>query len=121
MRAGRLLLLCRRSTGWLELPGGKVADGEDIEAAAVRELQEELCCQVAIVQKLGEAGFEENDQRYHYIWFLAKLLPNEVPQQGEPEKFSGFEWVAISDLSEYKLSFNMQNLYQQIKSGRVQV
>lgn len=115
----KLLLLRRKATGWLELPGGKVNKGEEVEAAAIRELQEELCCQVEIVRKLGEAGFEEEGNSFHYIWFLAELLPNEEPQLGEPEKFNGFEWVAIKDLDGQKLSFNMENFYTMFKEKKI--
>ena len=51
-RGGRLLA-ARRTTpaahaGRWELPGGKAAPGEDLAAAAVREVAEELGCRVVV-------------------------------------------------------------------------
>lgn len=54
---GRRVLAARRThppeaAGRWELPGGKCAPGEGLEAAAVRELREELGCDVAVTGRL---------------------------------------------------------------------
>src|SRR4051812_33067248 len=55
---GRVLLLHRSGNPiqW-ELPGGKVEDGEAAEAAAKRELLEELGVHVSETVHLGDASF----------------------------------------------------------------
>ncbi len=57
MRSGRVLA-CRRTApapaaGRWELPGGKVEPGETPEAAVVREVREELSCEVAVSRWLA--------------------------------------------------------------------
>ncbi|HHQ4314270.1 TPA: NUDIX hydrolase [Serratia fonticola] len=41
-RAGRVLLVRKRSTAWFMQPGGKIESGERPEVALARELKEEL-------------------------------------------------------------------------------
>ncbi len=54
LRDGRVLAARRTSppadAGHFEFPGGKVEDGEDPGAALVREITEELGCQIAITR-----------------------------------------------------------------------
>jgi 8-oxo-dGTP diphosphatase len=52
LRRGGRVLAARRSEGGWEFPGGKVEPGETPEQAAVREIAEELGCQVAITDWL---------------------------------------------------------------------
>ena len=60
-RPGRRVLAARRARppalagGW-ELPGGKCHEGEELAAAAVREVREELGCGIRVTGRLaGEA------------------------------------------------------------------
>ncbi len=58
VRDGRLLAALKpagkRNGGLWELPGGKVEPGETEEMAIVREIREELGCEVRPVERLGE-------------------------------------------------------------------
>lgn len=62
VREGRLLTARRplhtRNGGKWELPGGKVEPGESEEAALIREIQEELGCEVTPVERLGEVLYD---------------------------------------------------------------
>lgn len=119
LEGDKILLLHRKKADWFELPGGKIEDGERPEASAVRELREELTCDVEIIRKIGEKDFEEDANVMGYTWFLAKLRKNQLVKLGEPEKFDSFAYLLIDKLSEYKLSFNMQNLLSELKNGRI--
>lgn len=59
LRAGRLLAARRtwptEAAGRWELPGGKVEPGETLDAAAVREVAEELGCEIAVEEWLPYA------------------------------------------------------------------
>lgn len=116
-----ILLLRRIKTGWYELPGGKIDEGESADAAAIRELKEEICCDVEIVQKLGSQDFEENGYQMAYTWFLAKIIGDQMPRVGEPEKYDHVAFVPIQKLSSHKLSPNMENLLKAIRSGRLAI
>ena len=113
LKGRSILLLHRIKTNWYELPGGKIKVGESLERTATREIKEELLCNIKIIKKLGQDKFIENNQTYHYTWFLAKLM--EKPQIGEPKKFDHFKYIPFKSLSNHKLSPNMQNLLAKLK------
>ncbi len=117
---GRILLL-HRDTGdvvqW-ELPGGKVETGEVAEAAAVRELYEELGVEVHLTRNLGSGDFEEHDTDYVYQWFQARIVAGE-PRIMEPNTFDDYDYFELEDLMSLALSSNMQVLFPKIISGEV--
>lgn len=110
---GRLLLMHRNTpkrTQW-ELPGGKVEEGETLEAAAIREVKEELGVDVALIEKLGEKNFKEDGYTLNYIWYLASIKSG-IPTLQE-EKFDDLRYFDWKDLRHHQdLSANTQNLIQ---------
>ena len=112
---GRLLLLHRNKKDRIqwELPGGKLETGEDPDAAAAREIQEELGVEATIRAKLGEAAFHENNVEHHYVWFEAAI--KEEPHIAELQTFDDLRYFHVSELeNKDDLSANVRNL---IKSG----
>ena len=92
---GALLVAQRRRppelAGLWELPGGKVAPGEDEAAALIRELREELGVQVRVGRRLG-ADVEVGDlllRAYHVEQTAGELHPHD---HGE------LRWVRSADL-----------------------
>ena len=74
--AGKVLLIHRnteRLVQW-ELPGGKLEVGEDLQAAAIREVYEEVGIKVAIQREIGAANFDDNGVSWEYHWFEATIL-----------------------------------------------
>ena len=116
----RLLLIHRgmgENTRW-ELPGGKLEADETAEAAAVRELQEELGVIVRLVKALGSCEFEENGQAYQYNWFHAVIEHGE-PAIQETDRFDDLDYFDLDDMMELALSPNMQILLQKFWSSEV--
>ena len=74
--AGGRVLAARRTTppGW-ELPGGKVVPGEGREAAAVREIREELGCTVEVTGWLP--GSVPIDDGLELVVCTARLVAGE--------------------------------------------
>jgi 8-oxo-dGTP pyrophosphatase MutT (NUDIX family) len=107
-----ILLLHRRATDWYELPGGKVYQGEELAAAAQRELKEELGVDVRIMRKLGTKDFMGNGNQLVYTWFLATIEYNQQPIIKEANKFDGYKYINLETLNTIKLSHNMHNLVQ---------
>jgi len=114
-----ILLLHRIKSDWYELPGGKIDEGETPEEAAIRELKEELCCDIHIVQKVGHRDFAESTDTYGYTWFLARIEKGQKPQIGEPETFDSFSYLPLDRLSKYNLSPNMKNVLNEIQNGKI--
>jgi mutator protein MutT len=114
--AGDILLLHRSKNGveqW-ELPGGKLEDGEDGEAAAIREIQEELGVPVVIIAFLGRADFRENERRHSYEWYEAEPSDSScVPTICEPHTFNDLRhWKAENLRGRSDISANLKNLLE---------
>lgn len=119
---GEVMVLHRKTAThnhW-EIPGGKIEPGETAEAAAVRELQEEMNVQVRITRKLGQREFAEGDKNFDYTWFLATV------ESGDPvlqeldmfDKWGYFSLVSLTqrydELSEGAKSFLEAMAYGEI-------
>jgi 8-oxo-dGTP diphosphatase len=114
-RDDEILLLKRIATGWYELPGGKVEPDEKPEDAAVRELKEEIGCDVRIISKFGEMSFHYDNRDFQYIWFNAELVGENTLEVVETDMFAEARFIRISELDQYQLSPNMKNLLSQMR------
>lgn len=118
MKDGKILLMKRKKRQWYELPGGKLEDGETPEQAAVREIKEELCCDVKLVRKIGNKKFKQDSRELDYTWFLASIVSGE-PVVGDPDDYDDLKYVPMEKLKEHKLSPNMQNLLREIEEKSI--
>ena len=98
LRDGRLLA-CRRTSppetaGRWELPGGKVEDGETPDEALVREVREELGCEVAVAGWLDvEAPIGERD-------VLRVAVCDLVAGEPVPAEHDAVRWLAADALAD---------------------
>jgi len=109
---GEFLLIFRRNR-W-DLPKGKVEKGEDLEVAALREVEEETGVSELSVQRHLITTYHTYVQDGKSIlkrtyWFAMKCLGNQqlVPQV--EEDIVKVEWVNESNLSNY-LSASYSNI-----------
>jgi len=112
--SNEILLLHRIKRDWYELPGGKIDQGETPEETVVRELKEELQCDVEIIRQLGNKDFEEEGHVMGYQWFLSRLKEESEPKIGEPDTFDHFKYIPLSELPNYHLSLNMVNFVKEV-------
>jgi 8-oxo-dGTP diphosphatase len=102
-----LLLLAQRPVGkhlprkW-EFAGGKVEPGEDPATAIIREIREELGCEIIITRALPR--FE-----YDYARVIIEMIPFVcVLAQGSPEPHAhehlALAWVAPASVATYDLA-----------------
>lgn len=99
--AGRLLVI-RRLGKW-DLPKGKVDEGEGIEAAAIREVQEECGLkQLSIIKPMPSTWHTYERKGKQHLkrtdWFLMRGSSAEglVPQTGED--IEEVRWAAANEL-----------------------
>jgi 8-oxo-dGTP diphosphatase len=95
---GRLLAARRAHppalAGRWELPGGKLEPGEEIGAAAVREIEEELGCVVVLTGALDGASPISDDLRLRVV--TARLAEGDPV----PREHDALRWLGASELDE---------------------
>lgn len=105
-RDGRLLLAQRPVDKHLprkwEFPGGKVEPGEDSTAAIIREIREELGCEVEITRALPRFPFTYGMviiEMIPYVCVLAAYSP-----EPHPHEHLALAWALPNELLSYDLA-----------------
>ena len=99
--AGRIYLHRRTTTkdvypGLLDFAaGGVVLAGEDPDAGAVREVEEELGVTGVALEPLGVADYADDATRYRAFRYVAVW---DGPVRWQPEEVAWGEWVTVEDL-----------------------
>lgn len=110
---GKILLLHRNTPErkqW-ETPGGKIEEGENSIAAAVREVKEELGIEVEIIDEIGRKDFKEDNCEMGYVWFKAKIVSGEPkPMEEKHDEVKYFSWEELKSMG--GLSLNTKNLVE---------
>src|SRR6266498_4065071 len=118
----RVLLLHRNTPNlkhW-EIPGGKLAPGEDASETAMRELREEMGVEVNLERELGTRSFMQDGYTMIYTWFLATIASG-TPHVREQNIHDRCEFLDLADLSSMldELSPNARNFMEEIYHGRI--
>ncbi|HUN63492.1 MAG TPA: (deoxy)nucleoside triphosphate pyrophosphohydrolase [Candidatus Sulfotelmatobacter sp.] len=100
-----------------EFPGGKVRNGEKLEDALVREIQEELGVTLAKSREIAQV-------RYRYANFPEELeIHFYAAQLGEgeltPRTFEQVAWVLPKELSQYDFLAANQELIAHLATGKI--
>ena len=114
----KVLLIKKKSNGWFELPGGTIEPGESPEQTAIRELKEEICCDVEILSLYQEKDFEHKGKRYHGTWFFARRKQDQHPKIGEPEEYTQIAFIPLEDLTLLPISPNVKELLASVEMTR---
>lgn len=77
-----------------EFPGGKLEEGENAREALVREIHEELGCQIEVGEILADIHHEYEKVIVNLISIQAKIV------EGEPvaKEHAKLRWVPVSEL-----------------------
>jgi A/G-specific adenine glycosylase len=102
-RNGKILLAKRPSKGLLggmwEFPGGKVENGESLEACLVREIREELGVEIHVGEAFGIYRHAYTHFRITLHAFLCELIRGEP----KPVEAAALAWVFPSELGNYPM------------------
>jgi 8-oxo-dGTP diphosphatase len=106
------VLLVERDThpyrGRLALPGGFVGEGEDLDAAAVRRLEQETGVRrdVAHVEQLGAFGDPRRDPRMRVVSVAYLVFAPDLPAPTPGVNTSWVAWVPVRAVEPARLAFD---------------
>ena len=106
------VLLVERDThpfrGRLALPGGFVGPGEDLDAAAVRRLEQETGVRrdVAHVEQLGAFGDPGRDPRMRVVSVAYLVFAPDLPAPTPGVNTSWVAWVPVKAVEPQRLAFD---------------
>ncbi len=87
-----------------EGPGGAVDDGESYEAAAHREISEELGIAISLGPVIGEFDLVTDANGDDWEAKIYSATTNETPHLPEPDKCCGFGWFSQQEVSHLSLA-----------------
>ncbi|MEM5793707.1 MAG: NUDIX hydrolase [Candidatus Aenigmatarchaeota archaeon] len=107
-KGNKILLITRASEpfeGMLALPGGFVEEGEKVEQALIREVEEETSIVIKPKEILGVYSDPERDPRGHTvsIVFVAEVAGGELEAGGDAEDA---DWYELKKINLKKLAFD---------------
>lgn len=87
------VLLLRKKRGYWVLPKGRIESGEEVAAAALREVREESGVRAAIVRYIGEINYTYKNQWTDHQWVIKRVcwyLMTAATSQCRPQTEEGF-------------------------------
>lgn len=105
IKKDNLFYICQRSRKmslplYWEFPGGKIEVGESNEEALVREIQEELSCEIEVVTHLNHTYYEYDTFTIDLFVYECKLI------NGEPciSEHAKDAWITVDCFDEYEFA-----------------
>ncbi|MEM5834303.1 MAG: NUDIX hydrolase [Candidatus Aenigmatarchaeota archaeon] len=123
-KGNKILLITRASEpfeGMLALPGGLVEEGEKVEQALIREVEEETSLVVKPKEILGVYSDPERDPRGHTvsIVFVAEVAGGELEAGGDAQDV---DWYELKKINLKNLAFDhakiIKDYYKWLKKKR---
>lgn len=83
--------------GFWEFPGGKVEEGETVEECLVREIQEELSIDVAVLSWYGQSIYKYESGAIDLQAFTCKIVSGSITNNTHAE----IRWCRAQELSDW--------------------
>ena len=118
-RDGKIFIAKRQMVGdmggrW-EFPGGKIEEGEDLETAVVREMQEEFGVTVSVGRKITSGSFSHKGKPC-----TLDVLEVTFPHDGIEKKFeltehTDYQWANIDTIPSLNFVDSDLSIYNDVK------
>ena len=110
----KFLIMKVNKTSYYHIPGGQIEIGEDSEQAVIREIKEEIGCDVkeAKLFSIEENFWMRNNKKCHGIEFYYIIKPKQqlkmqdcekIENDKGEEKLLNFKWVTLEELKDIDL------------------
>lgn len=115
---GKILVALRNPVGdmggrW-EFPGGKAEDGESLEIAIQREMNEEFGVQAQVFQKIATAEFEHRDEKRTLEAYLVKFNHDGIEKPYVLTEHSDYKWVNPEEIKDLSFVDSDLKIYPQV-------
>jgi mutator protein MutT len=124
MESDGKLLVCQRRRGSMfelmwEFPGGKAEGGEDLRAALVRELEEELGVRANVERELHRQvyKYDQMPEATELVFFTARAEPDAIRNV----VFERIEWRSPKELGELNFLPGDRELIEMLASGELRL
>jgi 8-oxo-dGTP diphosphatase len=118
-RDGKIFIAKRQMVGdmggrW-EFPGGKIEEGEDLETAVIREMQEEFGVTVSVGQKITSGTFTHRNKPC-----TLDVLSIHFPHDGMKERFiltehTDYRWADLAEIPALNFVDSDLSVYADVK------
>jgi 8-oxo-dGTP diphosphatase len=100
-----------------EFPGGKVRNGEKLEAALARELREELGATLVKIQEIASVQhrYANTPEELEIHFFAAQILETEI----QPRTFEQVKWVLPKELRTFDFLEANRTLIAHLATGKI--
>ena len=130
---GNEVLLAQRSfqsdwaPGMWHVPGGKVEAGETVEAAALREITEEIGVEVQLVDVAfrGIVAYDQASGRHVDTFCFSTNRWTGNPSIKEPQKCEALDWFALDSMPDNMTEHSRvvytheQPVYVRVRDGKI--
>jgi len=100
-----------------EFPGGKVRDGEELEAALARELEEELAVKLVKSREIAHVvhHYANTAEELEIHFFAVQISEDQI----HPSTFEQVKWVLPKELAEHDFLAANRTLIAHLATGRL--
>ena len=98
-------------------PGGFVNEGEKVEDAAIREVQEETSLSIELVDILGVYSDPSRDPRGHIMStvFIGQISKNNKNEAKAGDDAGALQWINLDDIDNQNLGFDHKKIISDYK------
>ena len=107
-KKNQVLVGKRAKAGWYAfgkwcIPGGKTEEGENFENAVVREIKEEVGCDIAWMRYFKSFSMQIDKYLAHSIYFYGEVLGK---VKLKTDELSEYRWISLDDPELLKLDYS---------------